>query len=165
MKRCRYIIAAVLCCFLAIGINADTIYSTENDPLVTLSYVDKIKGEILEELKNELDIKDLIESMELPETNYGYEILELKSGDVFWAKASCEIILRSGKADIIVTDENNIINRIGLSDLTDGKELLNNEALPINHYVIISRGDGRGVKITSDKAYLMVRGEYEVGTE
>ena len=34
--------------------------------------------------------------------------------------------------------------------------------LPINHLLIVPRADGRGISVSSEKAYLMVRGDYEI---
>lgn len=141
------IAAAFICVLLMVSVSADG-YSTENDPLVTLSYVEKIKEQILKELLNEIDNE--------------YKVLEVFKGQTITAKNSCEIIFRSGTAKVVVTDEINLANSIGLSDITAGTELLKDADLPVNHCVIIPRGDGRGITITSDIAYLLIRGEYEI---
>jgi len=152
MKQWKYILAALLITVLAVGVSADNTYSTENDPLVTLSYLEKR----LEELKKQTIIA---------EVDFKYEVLELKSGQSVMAKGACEVILRpGGTATVVVTNAVNKANSIGLSDLTDGKELTDTMRVPVNHYLIISRADGRGVKITSDTAYLLIRGEYEIVT-
>lgn len=164
MKHKKYIVAAVICAALMIAVNADTAYSTENDPLVTLSYVEKIKGQILEELLNEINV-DSLTATEPEDVYIGYEVVEVKEGQTLMAASSCEIIFRSGKASVIVTDDANKENSIGLSDITGGAELLNGNDVPVNHYIIIPRADGRGIKITSAVAYLMIRGEYEIVTE
>jgi len=157
VKQRKYILAAlfITIILLAVSIHADNNYSTENDPLVTLSYVEKLKDQIIEEL--------LKQSVSVG-VDSSYKVLELKSGQSLMAKGACEVILRSGKATVVVTGAVNKANSIGLSDLTDGKELTDTMQVPTNHYLIISRADGRGVKITSDIAYLLIRGEYEIVT-
>ena len=162
MKHTKYIVAGIICALLAIGVNADNSYSTENDPLVTLSYVEKIKGQILNELLEELNTDSLVMDTNV---SVGYEVLEVAAGNKIMAANSCEIIFRSGKANVVVTSEANKENSIGLSDITGGAELLHGDAVPGNHYIIIPRGDGRGIEITSEVAYLMIRGEYEIVTE
>ncbi|HPU17585.1 MAG TPA: hypothetical protein PLZ27_02825, partial [Bacillota bacterium] len=52
----------------------------------------------------------------------------------------------------------------GISDNTLGTDLLNGTAIALNHLLLIPRGgDGRGIKITSTGAFVMVRGEYTIG--
>jgi hypothetical protein len=174
MKHTKYIVAGIVCALLAIGINADNTYSTENDPLVTLSYVEKIKDQILEELLAEIDINTLLESAKAQvngntdgntKANIEYEVVEVFQGQKVMAASSCELILRSGKSNAVVTSDANKENSIGLSDITGGIELLHGDAVPVNHYIIVPRPDGRGIEITSATAYLMIRGEYEIVTE
>lgn len=166
MKQPKYIVAVLICAILAIGVNADTSYSTENDPLVTLSYIEKIKEQILNELLTEINSGTLnITTNDDIDSKLGYEVVELKQGQSVMAANSCEMIFRSGKATVVIASETNKANSIGLSDLTKGAELLNGDEVPVNHYIIIPRADGRGIKITSPSAYLMIRGEYEIVTE
>lgn len=162
MKYKKYILATLICAVLAVVVYADNGYTTENDPLVTLSYVEKIKGQILNELLKEIDIESITATKDL---NIEYEVVEVKIGQKVMADSSCELIFRSGKAKVVVTSDANKENSIGLSDITGGSELLNGDSVPVNHYIIIPRADGRGIEITSETAYLMIRGEYEIVTE
>ena len=98
----------------------------------------------------------------MPDADTKYEVVSLNYGQTLLAGDSCEIILRSGTANVVVQDKINVDAQVGLSDLTASCELLVNTDVPRNHYIIISRGDGRGVIATSDIAYLMVRGEYQI---
>ena len=164
MKHTKYIVAVIICVMFAVGVNADNSYSTENDPLVTLSYVEKIKGQIREELLAELKAGTLLSDLEV-EASIEYEVVEAVAGQKIMAVSSCELIFRSGKANVIVTSDVNRENSIGMTDLTSGSELLNGDAVPVNHQIIIPRPDGRGIEITSSVAYMMIRGEYEIVTE
>ena len=91
-----------------------------------------------------------------------YEVIRLIKGQTITADASLELIPRSGSLNAVVTSETNRVNKVGLSDLTSGTEILDGEALEINHYILVSRADGRGVTAVSDECYLMVRGSYTI---
>ena len=89
-------------------------------------------------------------------TRYGkYEIVQVEMGTKVLAGGSCDIMLRSGTAVAIAP-----LATQGLSDYTTGTEILDGEDITINHMMLIPRGDGRGILITSDIAYIMIRGAY-----
>ncbi len=171
-----------------VGISVFTVfaYSSEEDPLITLSYLNEV---VIPQLKEELGItqnsqsennestpdqntqessqtqKPII-SQETPtdsETakNIGtYETLELNAGDVLLAKSAIEIIVRPGSLVTAVSP----FETQGVADITNGKELYNGDEFAINAYCIIPRGnDGRGIKVLTEKAYILIRGEYEIG--
>ena len=158
---------------------------TADDPFITYSYLTQIfKTELKEELlaslseefkqqlwneffdKAKAAVIEDIRKNGLPagETGAaaGYVVVQLKKGQRVSAKSVCEIILRSGEAVAFVTSAENISAGIGLSDCTDGNEILNGANLPLRHLMLIARADGRGFTVTSNEAYVMVRGEYEI---
>ncbi len=150
-------VALVLCGFVF----ADQDYSSSSDPLVTLSYVNttlkqQLKADILAELSTTVQQPTAVD------VDVAYEVVAVNKGETLMCKNACELVLRSGTAVAVVTDPVNIENKIGLSDLTASREVINGGALSANHYLIVPRGDGRGVYVTSDIAYFMVRGEYEI---
>ncbi len=163
----RDIVSAVLLIFLVTGVAvfAASDYSSADDPLVTLSYVNdvlipQLKSEIKAELKAELGNQTDGAASNQPAAataSVTYEVVHATIGQVILPTEPCEIILRSGSAVAVTVDAGQ-----GLSDTTAEKELLSGEALTKNHYVIVPRGDGRGVLITSNDAYFMVRGGYTV---
>ena len=70
-----------------------------------------------------------------------------------------EIIVRRG--DVVVHSP--IVTQ-GLIDLTDSVELLNGKKVPEYHYVMLVGGsDGRGIVSQNGDAWILVRGEYEIG--
>ena len=192
MKKTRIVLtalcAALSITFLSVFVHGDNIngYDSTNDPLVSLSYVEKISAEYdaklvsltarldaLEKensaLKTALDtssksvseLKEAISALQsaLSESS-DYEVICLKKGSTLYADSVCEVILRSGKAEIIAPSIN------GIADLTSGSDLANSAAVPTQHSLLIPRGgDGRGVKVTSDEAYIMVRGAHHVVDE
>ncbi len=159
--------AALLTALCAFSVSAASDgYSTENDPLVTLSYVEKVKSqiydEVMAELEGEIERRVAEALAEAPAAKDRYEVVSLNYGQAILAGEACEMILRSGSATVVVTDKANVDMKVGLSDLTASVELLLDEEVPRNHYIIVSRGDGRGMISTSDISYLMVRGEYTI---
>ena len=87
-----------------------------------------------------------------------YTILELKRGEILVAEEICELVLRAGTATVMTSYVDQ-----GLLDCTDGCELLAGNDVPQNHFVLIPRGgDGRGITVTSDVAFVMVKGAYSV---
>ena len=135
---------------------SDGSYSTEDDPLVSLSYVNSLKEQIVNELYEKADSDSLADY--LKSTSYTYE--HLTKGQKIVATGSCEIVLRSGKGICIISDEKNISTGVGLSDLTAGVELKNGATVPTNHQLLASAGDGRMIEVTSSDGYFMARGDY-----
>ncbi len=83
-----------------------------------------------------------------------FEVVELKNNQVLIAGEGAEIIPRSGKYTAIFGANG------GLSDVTSAKDLKNGEAVVMNHMLIASRGDGRGLKALQDKSFLIIKGTY-----
>ena len=142
---------------------------SEADPIVTLSFVDKkieqIKYYIDSSLKiSRQDIDDfaakleemdaLVKELEKKvENSLTFEVIEMKKGQSLIADEGAEIIVRSGKSTAIYGQKG------GLSDITSAKDLQRGEAIELNHMLIASRGDGRGVKADST-VFLIIKGGY-----
>jgi hypothetical protein len=122
------------------------------DPLITLSYLNSVLAE--------LDLSG--GSSGFPDScdySGAYIVLELWRGQRLRAKTdSVELILRPGSEAVIISPH----EIMGLADLTSGTELINGDSMPVNHVVLIPRADGRAVSVTSEVAYIMVRGDYEI---
>ena len=87
------------------------------------------------------------------------ELVELKRGQKIQpASGSIEIIARQGTVAAAISPHENL----GIGNLSDGSEILNNQTIPINHILLIPRTDGRSIYILSEVAYVFVRGEYEI---
>lgn len=140
--------------FIALGaavvlLGSSVVFSepgTENDPLVTLSYVNRS----IDQIKTYID-----EKVTSGGNSYELEVLELSSGQFLIAKSGTEIILRAGKATAVAS------NLGGLTDITAGVDLSMGVDIPSNHLLIIPRDDGRGAYCTTD-AVFMVRGDFEI---
>lgn len=110
-----------------------------NDPIVTKSYVDeairKIAGSV---------------------GGGGAElaIVTLNNGERLVVAGGTEVILRSGKAEVISGDGE------GASDLTAGEDLRPGRAVQKNHLLLFPR-DNRGIK-AQGSAIVLVRGGYTI---
>lgn len=125
---------------------------SDNDPLVSLSYLEKSIGE----LKVYIDEKILkIENNSQVNESNSLEVVEILSGQSIIGVNGTEIILRGGSAEIIASDLG------GLSDVTLGKDLPMGKVVPANHLLITPRDDGRGVKATTNAIFL-VKGKYSI---
>ena len=93
------------------------------------------------------------------EANLSYEVVTLNNGQMLVAvDGSLELILRPGGTAAVYSE----IAGNGVADLTNATELLGGTAVPVNAYCLVPRGDGRGIVCTSEVAYVMVRGKYEI---
>ncbi|GAE87367.1 hypothetical protein [Acetivibrio straminisolvens] len=52
----------------------------------------------------------------------------------------------------------------GLSDITSGTgaDINTDDEVPLNHLLLVSRDDGRGLRVTSEKAWVLVKGPYTI---
>jgi hypothetical protein len=84
------------------------------------------------------------------------EVLKLEPGQVLYAGAGTEMIVRTGRTVAVSTDEN------GIPDVTAGKDLAAGTEIETNHLLIFPR-EGRGIKSHPDNKtdiYVMIRGPY-----
>ena len=134
----------------------DSSYSTEKDPLVSLSYVESLREKIVNDLYSRIDdgtMKELLNT---------FHYVMLTKGQQLVSKGSCEIILRAGTGTVEITDQLNINAGVGFSDLTGACEVTNGMSVARNHLLMSSAGDGRIINVTSNTAHFMVRGDYQV---
>ena len=169
MKSKKFIIvtAVILAIVTSLGITVAA-YDSSEDPIISLSYLENIfKKEIIATVDDKIAdmieyVKEMLDSFEVP-TDTGssaFEVIELKKGDAIYAVSACEIMLRSGKAVCIAPDA-----KQGIADYTSGEEILNGASFTKNHMCLIPRGDGRGLKATSESVFIMVRGDYTLVQE
>ena len=191
-RRCLYIFL-----FIAISgfllVHSSNVSSTgsepgsDEDPLVTKSYVDAELGkfsaeinaklsQIMSELKKsksdeavdaiagklfELakDVDELNKQVAELSKYAKFEVVELEPGQKMILGESAEIILRAGKALAISGEKGD-----GLADITTDKadnNLTTDDIVPLNHLLLISRDDGRGIRAVS-KAWVLVKGNYRI---
>lgn len=85
----------------------------------------------------------------------GYEVIKVPKGKVVVFDASTEFILRVGKAVAVVPKGAFLI------DLTEAKDIGNNQQISKNHLFLVVRNDGRGFKAIDD-VWLIVNGGYKI---
>ncbi|MCF8019574.1 MAG: hypothetical protein K9L62_09195 [Vallitaleaceae bacterium] len=176
MKKKISVIIGILCTIIMvnwiIGISMEagsTEPGTVNDPLVTKSYVDQKTSEIMttllskinptgsDEETEQMDMKAIytyIDQQIAGQSGSSFIVVEAAVGDTILCGGGTELILRAGKATVIEGE-----NGDGLADLTQGLDLKGGAFVPMQHHLLISRDDGRGIKIT-EKAFIMIKGAY-----
>ncbi|MBQ4557496.1 MAG: hypothetical protein IJA60_07610 [Clostridia bacterium] len=187
MKKIIKIVACVLLAvalaFCALCVYAAT-YSSEDDPLISLSYVNEVLLPQIKDMINDAvsgaDIGDVTVTAppettepepeeEYPEgtvnTGSRYNTVNLKEGETLYASVnSCEVIVRSGSTKV-VSPFTVKWEEQGVADTTAGTDIYNDEAVPNNHTIIIPRDDGRGITTLEGGAWVMVRGDYIIKDE
>ena len=179
-KRIIFLVVILICLFTVGALAADP--GSSDDPLISLSYfedkIESLKDTLFENLSNAFSLKfneltdtfttefnkskkeidDTLE--EIKENGVSapteFEVITLGEGEIILCEAGTEIIVRSGKS-VVVTDKN---SSGGISDITAGKDLANNEQIVNNHLLIVPKADGRGIKANMTGA-VMVKGNYE----
>lgn len=177
--------------FLGIGLSlamsltlmTSTVFATSttspgsaSDPVVSKSYVDALIGGVLEDI---LNLQKLIQELtteveaikttvlnntntnetntETPTTlNYSYKPLELQKNQLLIGGEGTEIIVRSGGA-IAYSESVN-----GLSNVSTGIEVMNGEPITLNNVLVVSRADNRGILVTVDATWILIRGDYTI---
>ena len=157
------IVFTLIVALLTFGVSADEQYSSKNDPLVSLSYVNDVLGpqimaQVLEKIESQyVKISDITDMM-----SGELSLVTLNKGDTLMCKGVCEIVLLSGNATALITSASNIEAGQGLVDVTDGTVVTNGSLIKANHKIIIPKSDGRGIIVTGDSVTLLVRGAYTV---
>ena len=184
MIKRKFILASALLISVTSILVVNASPGAVNDPLVSRSYVDRRISELMEFIGstsqspqiNQLPSEDLQNavnsavnsamattigiavnaSLEATSTNsVNFVPVRVTYGSTLIGYEGSEIILRAGTAVGHVLDQNGMVN------VTTGQEILNGTVIDINNLVIVPR-EGRGVTITSEEAWFMVRGGYSI---
>lgn len=133
------------------GVTAFGAAGTQDDPLVSKSYVDDKINQVLE-IVNGGSVS--VDGTIAP-AGGNYQPVYASVGQVVLGGEGTEIILRSGKANIYIEGVD------GLVDATTGKNLTTGDVATSNHIMIVPRDDGRGVKVT-EAAWFLIKGDYTI---
>lgn len=175
--------ALLLAAALALGavVFAAQAYSSADDPLISLSYINDVLlpqiVELIQKNNRGEDIGGAVATtpaettvteppVEYPDgtehTDGRYAVVQVGAGETLYASVyACEVIVRAGDTAVLSPFTVKYEEQ-GLSDTTEGKELYNGESIPKNHTILIPRDDGRGVSVGEGGAWLMVRGDYRL---
>ncbi len=137
------LVAVALLMGAAVGIGVRGATQDDSTVLVSLDYVESVLKPWVKEQVNGSD--------------GSYTVVYLTKGQRLLADDALELVVRSGTVNAVSPFPNQ-----GLSNMTAGAELLNGARVPVNHQVMVPRGDGRGIIITSSESYVMVRGPYTI---
>ena len=127
---------------------------SQDDPLVSKSYVDDKINQILE-IVNGGSVSVDTSGIVAPSTGTSYTPVYASVGQIVLGGEGTEMILRAGKANIYIEGVD------GLVDTTTGKNLVTGDVATPNHLMIVPRDDGRGVKVT-EAAWFLIKGDYTI---
>lgn len=150
-RKIRIILCAVLAAAVVTGISvaAATTYGTQNDPLITKSYLDDtLTPQLMKQFEALLDASGSTE-------NGAFAVLTLTNGQTVKCGAGCEILLRVGTAAVEAGDTP------GLVDTTDGTVLENGGVLTQNH-LYMATIEGHGIRATAATVKVLVSGSYTI---
>ena len=169
-KMRAIIVSCALLLTLTVSAVAVYAYDGTTDPLISLSYLTQFKANEIDPKLAALQtqVSSLEETLQMllstgfpgtSDTGAGvYTVVQLAAGQRVIAGESCEIILRSGTATVTLSAE----SLGGISDITAGVDLAAGVSVETNHLLLVPRNDGRGILITSEVAFIMIKGAYTI---
>ena len=158
MKKLK-ILVPVLCLMLALAAGvtayAAVSYGSQEDPLITKSYLDEvIQPELERMLRDELQGA----APGANRTSSGvFELVTLDMGQQLVGTVGTEILLRSGSAQSYAYDRSDV----ALVDTTSAASILNGAVLAANHLYMVSIA-GNGITASSNNTRVLVCGEYSL---
>ena len=152
-KKQTILLSVILAVLVTAGVTVFAVsnYGSEEDPLITKSYLDEVLRPQLEaELKKELeDAADRMRSS----TPGEFTELELSAGQTLKCSAGCELLLRSGTAQAVGESSP------ALLDTTDGGSLFAGGEVPSFHLCVAAE-EGCGLIAGSGGCVVLVSGGY-----
>ena len=161
MKKNRWVLRTLVLLAICGVLNATVSFAAEagsdQDPLVTLSYLNET---FLNNVLSRVDEKIADRNAQLSQqtgggTSANFTVVTLSSGQVLTGGVGCEVMLRVGTAVCTAS------STPGLIDETTAGTLNNGGALVQNHLYMMTI-EGRGVQATAATTKLLVRGGYTV---
>lgn len=119
---------------------------SQDDPVVTKSYVDGKISELRSSIKGGTASSGGSDV---------FQVVEVEAGKKVLGGAGTEMILRGGEASALDNGKD------GVSDLTAGTDLKGGAAIVRNHHLLVPLADGRGIQ-TRAKAWVMIKGTYTI---
>lgn len=145
--------AVLLSGLLSLTVTAASGAGTEDDPLVTLSY---LKETFLNDMMKKVDEKIAARTGQAGDSSSAtFSVVTLSKGQVLTGDIGCEVLLRVGTAVCVSPSSPGLIDETGASTLNNGSALVQN-------HLYMMTIEGRGVKATAATTKLMVRGGYSI---
>ena len=159
----RVLVVLVLSGLLSMTVTVASGVGTDDDPLVTLSYLkETFSKDILKQVdekiaeRNSQIVKQLGSQSGVGEQSVAeFTVVTLSNGQTLVGDIGCEVLLRVGTAVCVSP------SAPGLIDESSASVLNNSAALAQNHLYMMTI-EGRGVKATANTTKLMVRGSYTI---
>ena len=167
MKKNRWFLRLLALLVLCAGLNMTVSLAAEagsdQDPLVTLSYLNET---FLNNVLQRVDEKIALRNSQIAQQTGGQApsgsassatitVVTLSSGQVLTGDIGCEVMLRVGSAACVAP------SAPGLIDETTAAALSGGAALAQNHLYMMTV-EGRGVRATAATTKLLVRGSYTI---
>ena len=160
--------AALLLGIAALAVDAAASAGSEDDPLVTLSYINDVFVPYITDLfRKDLEEKEAVlqESLEervaaLEGAGVGtagssdYVVETLEAGQTLICRRGAELMLRIGRASVTAASTPGLVDTSTTANLNDGEEL------EVNHLYMVTIND-HGVKAL-ETVKILVRGDYTI---
>ena len=127
----------------------------EDDPLITLSY---INDKVIPQLKEYIDEKLSSQPQggtTVNQTSAGFTLVNVKANCKIIGAEGTEFVLRMGSGTIVATANG------GVADLTGGVDLADGSDIPSNHNLLSPKNDSRGLHMATD-GIVLIKGTYTV---
>lgn len=157
------------------GANTGVTPGSEQDPLVTASWVEAKLDAFRQALKDEQQERQKLEDrmrqvegverplpshpsepVQIVEPAPAYKVVVVDAGKKMLTGEGTEFILRSGRARALIP-----IEGTGIVNLTTGKNLVDGDLLEQDHLLLSPRDDGRGI-ITETQCIFLVKDKYRI---
>ena len=158
--------AALLLGFAALAAGAASSAGTEDDPLVTLSYINDVFLPYVQDLfrkdleEKETALQDALEQrVSALEGTVGsgsgeYVVETLEAGQTLICQRGAELMLRIGRAAVTAEHTPGLVDTATTENLNDGEELI------VNHMYMVTI-NGHGVRAL-ETVKILVRGDYTI---
>ena len=151
------VVLIVLAIALAVGITvyAAANYGSQEDPLITKSYLDRV---VQPELEQELEARLAAALGQAGTDGDGdFVVLTLQNGQRVTGEVGTELLLRFGSAAAYAYDSGDV----ALVDTTAAAAVTNGAALSANHLYMVTI-QGNGFVAAADNTKVLIAGEYTV---
>ena len=148
------LIGLIVLLALGIAAYAATNYGSEDDPLITKSYLDSVvQPELEKRLQTELD-----EALAEVQSGSGeFTLVTLSSGQKVTGSVGTELLLRFGAADAYAYDSADV----ALVDTTAGASVKSGTALTANHLYMVTIA-GNGFTAGQNNTKVLISGDYTI---
>ncbi|MBE7016684.1 MAG: hypothetical protein E7420_00800 [Ruminococcaceae bacterium] len=146
-------LCAVLALALGFSVFAATSYGSEDDPLITKSYLTQVLlPQLQEDFKEELDAA----VADIEKDGSGeFSVITLSKGQTVKCGVGCEIMLRIGSAEAYEESSPAMVNT------TTAESIFKGYKLEVNNLYLVTI-EGNGFKATSDNTKVLIKGDYTI---